>query len=518
MQAVYRLTINFVIAFVCLKFYNKFEGEKNKETKHYFISMMYATFRFVTLGWLEPFRIITSFLFFVGILMMFKIRFNWILLKVIYLFTLTLWLVSFLISALIILPALLIGIEIPEIISLIVGIPSFIITFSIVYRLDKREKIDFYAYGNLLKHPTVRKMALTIGILILSLYSFLQVSVELDLTFDRETSFIILGTIVFVLLIIIILTILIIRHINVEKRKHDEIETENLRLLMENELLAQKNLAVAMKLKEVKQAQEELMHDFDHLTSDHHAYKYVVPVLLKMQGNLLDKMRLFSDYSHEEKLQEIKDYTDQIQLLSFEINNEFLNSDLNTKMDSLGIPLKWNKAVITGIEVLKDSAEKADIYFSFYNHATSWESLNLSIVKFVRLFTNIVDNALKETGKLLESKHKEVRIVFKESDEYFALEVTDHASEFQIPVLQKLGNRKNSINGTGDGYAEIFELLNEFKGTLILRERKLSELNYAKTITIIFDGYNERLIDSHYRQDQLMMELQDTEFQVMDLY
>ena len=40
--------------------------------------------------------------------------------------------------------------------------------------------------------------------------------------------------------------------------------------------------------------------------------------------------------------------------------------------------------------------------------------------------------------------------------------------EFELEVLAKLGRRENSTNDTGDGYPEIFDMLERSKASLMM--------------------------------------------------
>lgn len=281
----------------------------------------------------------------------------------------------------------------------------------------------------------------------------------------------------------------------------------------ENEHLYNEHLSTKQELAALKQAQEILQQDFLELESSHHAYKYVVPVLMKMQAKLIREMNYFAAYNQNEKLYQLKHYTDKIRTLAFEVVDEFMIDHPKTEITALNIPDDWIQ-LAAALELLLEKANDNAIYLSVYNHSTTWASLTLTSISFIRLITNIVDNAIKETCKLPESKRDEIKIVFKNEAAYFSFEVTDHAPAFETIILGKLGERKNSTNETGDGYGEIIRILDETHASFILKEWKQSNDEDSKTIRIVFDGFSRRLIDSRYRREKLKQALKDTSFEV----
>lgn len=117
--------------------------------------------------------------------------------------------------------------------------------------------------------------------------------------------------------------------------------------------------------------------------------------------------------------------------------------------------------------------------------------------------------------KLPDKKTKEVRILFKDDEQFFELEITDHADAFNKDILEKLGHRKNSINGTGDGYAEIFASLEEVNASFGIKEWRISEGVYGKAVSVIFDKTGMRYMDSLFRCDELELVMAGSDFEVI---
>ena len=506
MQQIYGFLLNLIIGFVVFKFYILIQDKNVKKISFYITPFLHGTYRFLTTGMIvEPLRMILSFAFFGIILMIFEKKVSWIVLLISFLTAQILWIFATLMAFITI---VLLNTE-NEFLFLIVGLAWSIGIFTGVLMLDKHKKITLSSYSILLESPLVRKIIFSISILVIMLYSFLRISADFYID-DVTLSLILWGMSIILTLTIVALVIFVVRHLIAERKKQLLLEQENARLIKER-------LVIEQQMAELETAQEELQQDFAEMTSNHHAYKYAIPVFIKMQNELIAEMNNFTEYSHDEKLKRIKDYTTQVRVLSFEINDEFDTDHIKNEIAGLNIPKRWLQLTML-LESLMKVAQDKGIYLSVYNHATDWSNLDISNVVLIRLLSNIVDNAIKETCKLPHSERGGIRIVFKNEDDYFMFEVTDHAPEFKISILEKLGQRKNSTNGTGDGYAEVLCDLDDINASFIIREWKKENNGYGKAISVIFDGFNMRLIDSHYRYEKLMLELKDTNFEVVDIY
>ena len=521
MHKVYVLLVNFIIAFILLKFYSKLQNQELKKLTIFITPIFYTLYRIFTIDMIiEPVRLLITPIFLAIILMISKEKLSWIFLMVSFFITQALWLIVFLMSSITFLIFHLpFDIELSPLLRILIAIPWMLIIFSSIFLLDKHQKIDLSSYGEHLNHPTIRKMIWTIGILVILLYSSIRISDNLSITFDFITSSIILGASAIILLTIITLTVLIIRHLIVEKKKNDQIEEENdllkkdnLQLVSENDKLNQEYLAIQNRLFELSDVHKELQKDFGDVTSTHHKYKYVVPVLMSMQQKLIEEIQYFSDYTHEEKMNQIINYTDQIKALSFEINDDFIADHISSEIDNLKIPTD-RISLISLLEELMRKAHENEVYLSIYNETNLWNCPNIPDTSLIRLVSNLVDNAIKETCKLPEEYRGQVQLIFRDDDEYFCFEVRDFATEFELSILENLGQRKNSTNGTGDGYAEILLDLEEAKASMVMSEWK-KRTSCGKSISIIFDGYQMRAIDSHYRQDLLVEKLTGSNLQV----
>lgn len=307
-------------------------------------------------------------------------------------------------------------------------------------------------------------------------------------------------------IILSFLTIFTVKYLNSEKKHQQLLEAENTRLEREHQ-------AIQSQLAELNIIHTTLKNDFGKVTSNYHNYKYVIPVLLNIVHKSIEELNQFGDYTNAEKSKWIRDYTEQFRVLSFDVSHDFIIEQVKSEIASLDIPANQLQ-LISLLEKLMTTAQQQEIYLLIDNQILAWDSVKISDTTLLRLMSNIVDNAIKESCKIPKEVRGEVRLTLIDTDGIFMFEVSDHANEFNLEILQKLGTRKNSTNGTGDGYSEIMAALNKSQASLIIKEWQKKN-RFGKTISVIFDGYNMKLINSDYRQELLKQELIDSELEVL---
>jgi len=517
MHLIYGLLVNFIIAFALLIFYSQFQKQKFEIFALLLIPAMYSAYRFLTtdIRIIDPVRLLLSPIFFAIAIIFFKKKLSWIFLITSFFVTQALWLLTFTLSAITI-ATFYLTIQIDEANPFFFVVPWLLIIYSGVFLLIKHQKINLWNYGKLLESPLIRKMIYLIGILIVTLYSFIHLTEYMEIGSDLVASVIIIGLIAIVITTTIFLTIFITKHLKKEQKQHEEDKRQRGLLEKENQRLKEEQSKLQAQLSELDQSYIKLKEGFDNITSTHHQYRYVVPVLMGMQQKLIEEIQYFADYTHEEKMDRIKDFSDQINSLAVGITDDFVEDHIKDKMVSLKIPENYHQLVVL-LEKLMQKAHSNEIYLSLYNQGSHWNELDVPDRILIRLLSNLVDNAIKESCKIPVEERGEVQIIFCDDDEYFAFEVRDFASEFDLSILENLGSRKNSTNGTGDGYAEIMEDLETLKASIMLKEWRRNN-QCGKSIMITFDGYEMKWIDSHYRQDLLMEKLEGKPLKVMGLY
>lgn len=106
--------------------------------------------------------------------------------------------------------------------------------------------------------------------------------------------------------------------------------------------------------------------------------------------------------------------------------------------------------------------------------------------------------AIKHTDNI----NKSILVKLGKIDGCYGLYIYDSGIEFEKETLKNLGKKPSTTHkdegGTGMGFMNTFDTLNECKGSLIIKEiGKPSKDNFTKIIMIKFDGKNEYKVESY---------------------
>ena len=119
-----------------------------------------------------------------------------------------------------------------------------------------------------------------------------------------------------------------------------------------------------------------------------------------------------------------------------------------------------------------------------------------------------------------QNKYKNILVILGLIDDYYSLCICDSGINFEIDTLVNLGIKPSTTHakngGSGIGYLTIFEVLNEYRASLIIEEKKLSNKVYTKSITIQFDGKNEYKIYS-YRSKEINFKIKNKRIIIKDI-
>jgi len=482
MQEVYGSLLNLIIAIAILTFYAKISDVKINKIAWVLLPLIYILYRILTSNWLnEIIRMIFSFVLLSIGIFIFEKRLLLTHSIVAFFTTQVLWLFSLLMS---VITMLVIG-NTNQPIPSIVGIMWVLTVFGGIFILDRYSKINLLVVGKLLENRLIRKIIGILSTVVITLYAFIHISDRLAAIEDNEVSWLVWSLAIIVALAIICLTIFIAKHFTTEKKRQQWLEDKN----------------------------KQLEDDFGKVTSNYHNFKHVVPVLLNMHNKMMQGLDKFSKYNNLQMSEWIRNHNEQFKALSFDVSHDFIVDQVKNEIASLDIPSS-RLQLIALLEKLMTNAQEQEVYLTISNQVLAWNSLNVADVTLLRLVGNIVDNAIKESCKILKAERGEVRLILTEIDGVFTFEVSDYADEFQLEILKRLGERKISTNGTGDGYSEIMVALNKSQASLIIKEWQ-NKNRFGKTISVIFDGCNMKLIESDYRQELLKQELVNSELELL---
>ena len=503
MELIYGILVTLFLGFAYLKFYELIKGERIKKVSFYLIPFIHLTYRYLTANLIEePIRMAVSFVVIGTLIIIFEKKQSWIVFLISFLMVQIIDLLSMLLAMI---TVVFFGLIDSQYLAQLVALVWTFAVFITIFRLEHYKKINLSKYATHLESKLVRKIVFIIGSLVVILYTFLMNLPEMGLrTYDFWVSLSIWGLATFLILLIISLVAFIIQHMNDEKKKQQTLEEENEQLRLEK-------MVIEEKMAELMNTLNSVQLSFSQLESNHHAYKYSVPVLMGMQNKLMEELVNFADNTYDEKLAIINDYANQIRVLGAEVNLGFVDDYIKTEVASLNIPNDWIELTVL-LEKIMINAKEKNVQLALFNYIDSWDK-SVSSSLFIKLLSNIADNAIKESAKVDEVARGAVQIILQEKHRTIRFEVRDSAPEFEIQILKNLGRRKNSTNGTGDGFSEIMIALEESGASLIIEEWKSND-RAGKSISVDFDGYGMKLLNSHYRSELLFNELEN-DFEVM---
>ena len=331
-----------------------------------------------------------------------------------------------------------------------------------------------------LEERGVKSLLLIVSLLILILYGGLHGFVTfVDEIYTRSHN-VIFWFLTFVLVITIVLVTILVRYVIKKQKKLHEFEVKN----------------------------SELVVDLKGVTRLQHKYRHIVPALEKTSQKLVKKLE-----NHETSDDETQALVKVVNRLSSEISTEFFEEELEIEIQGLRLPVDLADfgAMIEG---LLQKARENKIRLFIDCTSVNWSKVPEPRTEFMRLVGNLIDNAIKETTKLgLEVG--EVIVNFSEDENGdFIFVIRDHAKQFPLSILSRLGERGRSTNGTGDGYSEIFNSLRKTEASLWIKEWKSMDKDVKKVI-VVFNGLGSMYIESAYRQKALEMVLVDSVIEVV---
>lgn len=159
----------------------------------------------------------------------------------------------------------------------------------------------------------------------------------------------------------------------------------------------------------------------------------------------------------------------------------------------------------TGIHVLDRQIEtygaetsERNIHFDLFVAAPMDLAIKKEKIKeldFLRLVGDLMRNAIRA----IERKSNEggnILLVMGYVGENLQLDIYDDGMPFPIFILNEFGKRGNTEDGTGNGISDTIEFLERYHATYRLTEYENNH-TFSKGISIIWDGKNERQIDSY---------------------
>lgn len=101
----------------------------------------------------------------------------------------------------------------------------------------------------------------------------------------------------------------------------------------------------------------------------------------------------------------------------------------------------------------------------------------------------MLTNAFRAIERKQERKEESIEIIFGLSDSgFYEIDVYDSGEPFPKFVLEHFGRRGLTTGGTGEGIANMLEILQKYRAGLIIEEFSLEKSDCSKCITLRFGG------------------------------
>lgn len=483
MELIYRIVLIFMMGIFILFAYQKIIHTKfTKRASLLIITLFYTGYMFFSYNYIiEPIRTIIGTLLLGILIWLWHRTINWAGLTLAFLCGYFAWVVSLAISTPII--YFIFGTEPNQIylyIALFMQALAYFTFYKIVPLKDGITSIHF---------PEVKGIIYAATGIVLAFWGGIHVAFNRVYEINLPLSITALASLIIIITAAIFFIITFTKQYRERQCEKSEIEKQQLEM--------------EKQLQDFEQGHRVLKRHLAEMVLKEHKYKDVISsagtaLTLLTNGNIIKEV-------------EKRDLDDANHVIN-EVTQEFEVDRLVETYRGIVLPGGWFVLRAYIVQIV-NKCEQNEIFVHFKNNATTWDQIVVSSAKLVRLMGNLLDNAIKELKKT-DTKEKELLIhFFDDENDHFSLAVSDTAHEFPIHILAKLGQRENSTNGTGDGYAEIFELLNETGASFFIKEQKEAGIA-TKTIQVVFDEKNRRIIQTSYRFDDLKEALAKTKFEL----
>ena len=345
-----------------------------------------------------------------------------------------------------------------ETVQFFILLPIEIITFILLYMKIKTEKLT-----KAITEKEIRTIIWLSTIIIWVIYGLVHTLGMLV----NETAQIITMTLLTILIPSGFIAIFFVLYSVKKYHQRKELEEKMANIELVSSKLANKVLMVEQEKHELQLVKEKINEERLNLRAVTHKYNEHITTLATMSS------RIVSGLNDKEAVDEnILSSITNLKNIASELSEELIIEDFNATISLLDLPKEW-EYLETMLANFMISASKDDIAINVISEVQDWMEVDINQTQISGLIKNLLSNAVRETIKS-DSEIKLIEVRFLQ-DEYglFSIEIVDHAHEFPVEILQKLGERGNSTNETGDGFAEVFEILDKIQGSLLFQELKV---------------------------------------------
>ncbi len=206
----------------------------------------------------------------------------------------------------------------------------------------------------------------------------------------------------------------------------------------------------------------------------------------------LNKLMLNTEIANENNLK------DRIENIAKDIKQETVIELAKTDIPEIDDMLSYMQAECIKNKIDFQLQINGNIHYMVNNH--------IGKDKLEILLADLIKNAIIAIN-YSENTNKSILVRLGIIDGIYSLYVYDSGIEFELETLSNLGIKPSTTHadngGTGMGFMNIFDTLNQYEASIIINEYGAPcEENFTKVIQIKFDKKNEFKIES-YRQDKI---------------
>lgn len=174
---------------------------------------------------------------------------------------------------------------------------------------------------------------------------------------------------------------------------------------------------------------------------------------------------------------------------------DFCDDEMNEMQDrTLGVNLIGD----TGIELVNVMLQKqmmrcADLNISFDVMIPTpidgyIQNIGISVTEFMRMLNDLLKNAVKAILSS-ENEHRELLLIMGDAGaDCFEIRLYDSGVPFPPVILEHMGERGNTTDGTGNGLADTIETLGHYHASFAIEPIEPGADIYTKCVHIAFDG------------------------------
>ena len=174
---------------------------------------------------------------------------------------------------------------------------------------------------------------------------------------------------------------------------------------------------------------------------------------------------------------------------------DFCGDEMNEMQDrTLGVNLIGD----TGIELVNVMLQKqmmrcADLNISFDVMIPApidgyIQNIGISVTEFMRMLNDLLKNAVKAILSS-ENEHRELLLIMGDAGaDCFEIRLYDSGVPFPPVILEHMGERGNTTDGTGNGLADTIETLGHYHASFAIEPIEPGTDIYTKCVHIAFDG------------------------------